>query len=165
VVAHLGAVLQRYLGRASRGRAVMADVDVAEHFQEIAELIAAQQPRAGEDPRVRLLHEVLSVVRMAAQRPGRPEQAVDVRAQILRIEQARPKWTPRVGHAHTVDGRGVHFTVSVPSIPAWRCEPTEQKKVYVPGLRSAFTVDVPPGWTTSPFWFTPLPSIETSCGI
>ena len=61
------------------------------------------------------------VVGMAAERPSRPEQAIDVPAEILRIEQARKQGLPGVGHPDTVERGARHCTLSVPSIPACRC--------------------------------------------
>ena len=70
-----------------------AHVDVAQHPEEVGELVAPpQDARAGEDARVRLLHEVLRVVGVAAHGPRRPEQAVDVPARVLGIEEARHGW-------------------------------------------------------------------------
>ena len=55
----------------------------------------AQEPRAGEDPRVGLLHEILGVVAVAAERQGSAVQPVDVIAEPLGVERA----LTLVGHA------------------------------------------------------------------
>ena len=58
-----------------------------------------------------------------------------------------------------------YLTVIVPTMPAARWPGTVQKNVYLPGLRLAETVEVPPLATILPTWLTPLPLIAMSCGV
>ena len=58
-----------------------------------------------------------------------------------------------------------YLTVIVPTMPAARWPGTVQKNVYLPGLRLALTVEVPPPDTILPTWLTPAPLIAMSCGV
>ena len=81
---------------------------VAQHPHQVAEVVVAAQPaRPRQDERVGLLHEVLGILAPAAQRPGRPEEPVNVVAQPARIELverprdiavAHPGHSTRRGH-------------------------------------------------------------------
>jgi hypothetical protein len=63
------------------------------------------------------------------------------------------------GHA------GDHCTVNVPSMPAWRWPGTEQKNLYVPGLRLTETLFAPPeNVGVAPTFSPDDDSIVTLCG-
>ena len=77
-------LLERHGDDAAPGLAQAADVGVAQHAQEVAQVVvAAQHARPREHAGVGLLHEVLRVMAVAAQRPGRAEEPVDVVAELL----------------------------------------------------------------------------------
>ena len=72
---------------------------VAQRAQEVAEVVfVAEQARAGEKPRIGFLHEVLSVLTVAAESPGGTVEPVDVVSeprgieQTLRRENAHHRW-------------------------------------------------------------------------
>ncbi len=57
-----------------------------------------------------------------------------------------------------------YFTTSVPSIPAIRCPGTEQKNLYVPGLRFSDSVFEPPlNVGVAPTFWPEEDSIVTLC--
>ena len=70
-----------------------------------------------------------------------------------------------VRRAALVGTARAYLTVSLPSMPPSRWPGTEQKKVYVPGLRSTVTFEAPPLETTGPFSSTPLPSMAMLCWV
>ena len=83
----LGVIVQRHLGRPPPVRAQAAHMGVAQHPQQVAEIVVAAQPaRLRQHERIGLLHEVLRILAPAAQRPRRPEQPVHVVAQPARVE-------------------------------------------------------------------------------
>ena len=73
--------------RAPRRGAARAQERVAQHPHQVGELVvAAQHARPREHAGEGLLHEVLGVVRRAAQRPRRAVQTVDMPRQRLRVK-------------------------------------------------------------------------------
>ena len=107
VADELGVIVERHLGRPAPARAQAADVGVAQHPQEVAEIVVAAQPaRLRQHERVGLLHEVLGVLAPAAQRPRRAEQPVHVVAQAARVEPVRRRRGVPIAHAEHSTGRG-----------------------------------------------------------
>ena len=76
--------------RAARGGAQAREVGVAQHAQQVAEvLLGAQHAGLLEHARVGLLDEVLGVLARAAQRPGGAVEPVEMVAQVVGIQAAR----------------------------------------------------------------------------
>src|SRR3954447_1465158 len=71
----------------------------------------------------------------------------------------------RLGAATRPARPPAHFTVSVPSLPAWRWPGTVQKNWYLPAFTSTLTFETPPSLTTGPASLTPAPSIAMLCAV
>ena len=108
-VHRLGVIVERHLGRPPAPRAHTADIGVAQHPQEVAEIVvAAQPPRLRQHERVGLLHQVLGILAPAAQRPGRSVQPVHVVAEPARLEPVERRRRVPIAHALTLYGRSGH---------------------------------------------------------